>query len=281
MALGTAALVLGGGLSDGIARQLTDNLVAVQTGHVQVVVRADDFVPQNSPFDAYGHALLPGGEALARASRIEAKDPACARAVPYPVRPRDRHRRQPLDPGQHRRHPARRRSRSCAPRTRSEAGAFLPARRPARRLRRGAGRAQAAPLRRRPGVVRDPDPAGRGELHRRGRVRRSSRKSAPWYDGTFYVPAGRRAGAVRPARRRHQREGDAGRRQQRGGARARPAVAIASVVGQPRRPRARRARAGRDLRRGGPLLVLDHPGQPRPRSPSCPPSCSWPPRWGS
>ena len=32
MALGSAALVLGSGLSDGIARQLTDNLVAVQTG---------------------------------------------------------------------------------------------------------------------------------------------------------------------------------------------------------------------------------------------------------
>jgi ABC-type lipoprotein release transport system permease subunit len=37
MALGTAALVLGGGLSDGIARQLTASLVAVQTGHLQVV----------------------------------------------------------------------------------------------------------------------------------------------------------------------------------------------------------------------------------------------------
>ena len=54
MVLGSAALVLGNGLSDGIARQLTANLVAVQTGHVQVVVRPDDFQPQNSPFDAYG-----------------------------------------------------------------------------------------------------------------------------------------------------------------------------------------------------------------------------------
>ena len=80
MALGTAALVLGSGLSDGIARQLTDNLVAVQTGHVQVVVRPDDFVPQNSPFDAYGHAILPGADGLA--ARI-AGLPGVRRAVPF------------------------------------------------------------------------------------------------------------------------------------------------------------------------------------------------------
>ena len=41
MALGTAALVLGSGLSDGIARQLTDNLVAVQTGEIMVVVSVE------------------------------------------------------------------------------------------------------------------------------------------------------------------------------------------------------------------------------------------------
>ena len=52
MALGTAALVLGGGLTDGIKRQLVDNLVAVQTGEIMVVKREDGFVPQNSPFDA-------------------------------------------------------------------------------------------------------------------------------------------------------------------------------------------------------------------------------------
>ncbi len=74
MALGTAALVLGNGLADGIARQLTANLVAVQTGHLQVVARPRDFEPQNSPFDAYSSARLPGAEALAR--RIEAASEA-------------------------------------------------------------------------------------------------------------------------------------------------------------------------------------------------------------
>lgn len=71
MALGTAALVLGGGLTDGIARQLTSTLVAVQTGHVQVVARPVDFVPQNSPFDAYGQTPLADAEEIAR--RIEAE----------------------------------------------------------------------------------------------------------------------------------------------------------------------------------------------------------------
>src|SRR6185295_10496277 len=71
MVLGSAALVLGSGLSDGIARQLTANLVAVQTGHVQVVVRSTDFVPQNSPFDAYGQELIPGAVALA--ARLESE----------------------------------------------------------------------------------------------------------------------------------------------------------------------------------------------------------------
>jgi len=80
MALGAAALILGGGLSDGIARQLTANLVAVQTGHLQVVVRPDDWEPQNSPFDAYGQDALPQAVELAR--RIEAQ-PGVVRAVPY------------------------------------------------------------------------------------------------------------------------------------------------------------------------------------------------------
>lgn len=71
MALGTAALVLGNGLADGIARQLTASLVAVQTGHVQVVARPQGFEPQNNPFDAYSPARLPGAQALAR--RIEAQ----------------------------------------------------------------------------------------------------------------------------------------------------------------------------------------------------------------
>lgn len=80
MALGSAALVLGGGLNGGIARQLVSNLVATQTGHLQVVVRPADFEPQNSPFDAYGLEHLP--QAAALAARIE-KEPGVARAVPF------------------------------------------------------------------------------------------------------------------------------------------------------------------------------------------------------
>ena len=57
-ALGCAALVPRSGLADGIARQLTATLVAVQTGHVQVVARPLDFEPQNSPFDAYGETAF-------------------------------------------------------------------------------------------------------------------------------------------------------------------------------------------------------------------------------
>ena len=83
MALGTAALVLGGGLSDGIAHQLTKSLVAVQTGHLQVVARADDFERQNSPFDAYGEDLIPGGEALAARIASLGERAGVRRAVPY------------------------------------------------------------------------------------------------------------------------------------------------------------------------------------------------------
>ena len=83
MALGTAALVLGGGIVDGIARQLTSNLIAVQTGHVQVVVRPDDFIPQNSPFDAYGQRHLPRASALAERIEREGHDEGVVKAVPY------------------------------------------------------------------------------------------------------------------------------------------------------------------------------------------------------
>jgi putative ABC transport system permease protein len=83
MVLGSAALVLGNGLSDGIARQLTANLVAVQTGHVQVVVRPDDFQPQNSPFDAYGSDHLPGAAELARRLEAEGRSAGVVKAVPF------------------------------------------------------------------------------------------------------------------------------------------------------------------------------------------------------
>jgi putative ABC transport system permease protein len=83
MVLGSAALVLGSGLSDGIARQLTRSLVAVQTGHLQVVARADDFQPQNSPFDAYSQERLRGAVALAERIEAEGRAEGVVRAVPY------------------------------------------------------------------------------------------------------------------------------------------------------------------------------------------------------
>ncbi len=83
MGLGTAALVLASGLADGISRQLSDNLVAVQTGHLQVVVRPDDFEPQNNPFDAYGQSRLPDAALLARRIEEEGRASGVRRAVPY------------------------------------------------------------------------------------------------------------------------------------------------------------------------------------------------------
>jgi putative ABC transport system permease protein len=83
MALGTAALVFASGLADGITRQLSDNLVAIQTGHLQVVVRPDDFESQNNPFDAYGQDRLPDATALARRIEEEGRSAGVARAVPY------------------------------------------------------------------------------------------------------------------------------------------------------------------------------------------------------
>jgi putative ABC transport system permease protein len=83
MVLGSTALVLGSGLSDGIAHQLTSSLVAVQTGHLQIVARPRDFIPQNSPFDAYGPELVPGAEDMARRIESEGKGAGVVRAVPY------------------------------------------------------------------------------------------------------------------------------------------------------------------------------------------------------
>jgi putative ABC transport system permease protein len=83
MVLGSAALVLGNGLADGIARQLTANLVAVQTGHLQVVARPLDFEPQNSPFDAYSLERLPGAVALAERLETEGAAAGVLRAVPF------------------------------------------------------------------------------------------------------------------------------------------------------------------------------------------------------
>jgi len=83
MALGTAALVIASSLADGITRQLSDNLVAVQTGHLQVVVRPDDFQSQNNPFDAYGQDRLPDAEALARRIEAEGRGAGVVRAAAY------------------------------------------------------------------------------------------------------------------------------------------------------------------------------------------------------
>lgn len=83
MALGTAALILGSGLSDGIARQLTDNLVAVQTGEMMVVKREEGFVRQNSPFDAYSRERIPNGGAVIRAIEEQARSFGVVQVAPY------------------------------------------------------------------------------------------------------------------------------------------------------------------------------------------------------
>jgi len=83
MALGTAALILGGGLSDGIARQLTDNLVAVQTGEMMVVKREEGFVRQNSPFDAYSRENLPNGGAVIRELEQRSSEFGLLGVAPY------------------------------------------------------------------------------------------------------------------------------------------------------------------------------------------------------
>lgn len=83
MALGTAALILGSGLSDGIARQLTENLVAVQTGEIMVVKREEGFVRQNSPFDAYSRERIPNAEAVIREIESRSEDLGITRIAPY------------------------------------------------------------------------------------------------------------------------------------------------------------------------------------------------------
>jgi len=83
MALGTAALVLGSGLSDGIARQLTDNLVAVQTGELMVVKREPGFVRQNSPFDAYSNERIPNGGSVIQELQANAEALGIEGIAPY------------------------------------------------------------------------------------------------------------------------------------------------------------------------------------------------------
>jgi ABC-type lipoprotein release transport system permease subunit len=188
MALGAAALVLGSGLSDGIARQLTRNLVTVQTGHLQVVVRPDDFQPQNSPFDAYGHDHLPKAGALARRIETEGRAAGVVKAVPF------LHARGTaiagsrstlaqivgVDPA---REPELRDALPVA------AGAFLPegddlavyaAAPMARKLRLGVGDTVSFVVQTPQGAVNSLD----------GIVCGIFQKSAPWYDNAFYVSLG-------------------------------------------------------------------------------------------
>jgi putative ABC transport system permease protein len=188
MVLGCAALILGGGLSDGIARQLTRNLVAVQTGHLQVVVRPDDFEPQNSPFDAYGQDELP--RAVALAARLEARgaELGVTRAVPY-LQARGTAiagNRSSLavivgiEPG---------REPELQAKLHPVAGSFLPAddalavyvaEPMAKKLRLGVGDAVAFVIQTPQGAINSHDAIVCGVFA----------KDAPWYDNTFYVPLG-------------------------------------------------------------------------------------------
>jgi ABC-type lipoprotein release transport system permease subunit len=185
MALGTAALVIASGLADGITRQLSDNLVAVQTGHLQVVVRPDDFQGQNNPFDAYGQDRLPDAEALARRIETQGRAAGVRRAVPYlfvrgnavagsrssvawivgidPARETELRAAQP-----------------------AVAGSFLPegdelavyvAEVAARKLRVGVGDAVSFVVQTPQGAVNSLDATVCGTF----------RKGAPWYDNAFYV----------------------------------------------------------------------------------------------
>jgi len=185
MALGTAALVIASGLADGITRQLSDNLVAVQTGHLQVVVRPDDFQPQNNPFDAYGQDPLPDAEALARRIEEEGRAQGVVRAVPYLfVRGNAVAGSRSsvawivaIDPAREAElraaHPA-------------VAGTFLPedddmavyvAEVAARKLRVGVGDAVSFVVQTPQGAVNSLDAVVCGTF----------RKGAPWYDNAFYV----------------------------------------------------------------------------------------------
>jgi putative ABC transport system permease protein len=186
MVLGAAALVLGSGLSDGIARQLTASLVAVQTGHVAVLVRPDDFQPQNSPFDAYGQDELPGAVELARRIEREGRGLGVVRAVPYlQVRGNavagNRSALASIIGVEPAREPE---LQAALP---PEAGTFLPeddalavyvASPMARKLRLSVGDSVSFVIQTPEGAVNATDAIVCGVF----------RKSAPWYDNTFYVP---------------------------------------------------------------------------------------------
>lgn len=186
MVLGSAALVLGSGLSDGIARQLTANLVAVQTGHVQVVVRPPDFQPQNSPFDAYGQDHLPKAMELARRIEDEGRPLGVVRAVPYlqlrgTAIAGNRSSLASLIGIEAAREAE---LRAAFP---PEAGTFLPDADPlatyiaapmARKLRLGVGDTVSFVIQTPQGAVNSRDAVVCGVFQ----------KNAPWYDNAFYLP---------------------------------------------------------------------------------------------
>ncbi len=188
MALGTAALVLASGLADGITRQLSDNLVAVQTGHLQVVVRPDDFQPQNNPFDAYGQDRLPDAAVLARRIEAEGRSAGIVRAVAYLfVRGNAMAGSRSsvawivgIDPA---REPELKAAQSAL------SGAFLPendetavyvSEVAARKLRVGVGDSLSFVVQTPQGAVNSLDATVCGVF----------RKGAPWYDNAFYVTLG-------------------------------------------------------------------------------------------
>jgi putative ABC transport system permease protein len=188
MAIGTAALVVASGLADGITRQLSDNLVAVQTGHLQVVVRPDDFQAQNNPFDAYGQDRLPEAASLARRIEEEGRSAGVVRAVPYLfVRGSAVAGSRSsvawivgVDPA---REPELRAAQAPV------AGSFLPegddlavyvAEVAARKLRVGVGDSVSFVVQTPQGAVNSLDATVCGVF----------RKGAPWYDNAFYVTLG-------------------------------------------------------------------------------------------
>ena len=185
MALGTAALVIASGLADGITRQLSTNLVAIQTGHLQVVVRPDDFQSQNNPFDAYGQDPIPEAAALARRIEEEGRSAGVLRAVPYlflrgnavagsrssvawivgidPAREPERRAAQPAVSGR------------FLPQ--ADESAVYVAETAARKLRVGVGDSVSFVVQTPQGALNSLDATVCGTF----------KKGAPWYDNAFYV----------------------------------------------------------------------------------------------
>jgi len=153
-----------------------------------VVVRPDDFEPQNNPFDAYGQDRLPDANALARRIEGEGRAQGIARAVPYLfVRGSAVAGSRSsvawivgIAPG---REPE---LRAAQP---PVAGVFLPEGDPlavyvaepaARKLRVGVGDAVSFVVQTPQGAVNSMDATVCGIF----------RKGAPWYDNAFYVTLG-------------------------------------------------------------------------------------------